>query len=52
MKLKLNLELSYGEAIALAKYLPSDYDIDSTDVIVYQIRANICKALDLKEYDL
>lgn len=58
MKLNLNLELSYDEAVTLAKYLPTcdafrgDDDYDEKDEFLYQLKSLICNTLQLDEYEL
>lgn len=53
MKLNLNLELSYEEAVTLAQYLPSNvYLGDEKDEFLSQLKSLICNTLQLNEYEL
>lgn len=53
MKATINLQLTYDEALKLAKYLPKEepYDFDSDRELI-AMRDELCEILDVSTYDL
>lgn len=53
MRATINLQLTYDEALKLAKYLPKEalYDFDSDRELI-TMRYELCKILDIKSHDL
>jgi hypothetical protein len=53
MRATINLQLTYDEALKLAKYLPTEalYDFDSDKELI-AMRYELCKILAISTYDL
>jgi hypothetical protein len=55
MKATINLQLTYDEALKLAKYLPKDDGFNYGDVEEQELiamRDELCEILDVSTYDL
>jgi hypothetical protein len=53
MKATINLQLTYSEALKLAKYLPNDdfYNFDEDKELI-EMRKELCEILDVSTYDI